>query len=209
MARKAISEAEIREALLREATAAFLRDGIVATEMKAVAAAAGLSRSTLYRYAISKNRLVFLVGARQLRLLVDEARERPLPQSAAGWERLRHFCLSLIDVLASRPDILRMMSEFDAIYTGPYPDIPEARDYVVAMRGLREIFLRMVRDGLEDGSIAGVPDPRLFTAALANAIYGLAARFFPREAHYLEEDSFGGRAIITEIVSRLLDGVRA
>lgn len=209
MARKSISEAEIREALLREAGKAFLRDGIMGAELKEIARNAGLSRSTLYRYAISRNRLAFLVAEQQLRQLVERAGLTDPPAAATGWERLRLYCEHIVAGMEERPDVLRMMAEFDTLFAGPYPDIPEARNYAASMQRLRSAMLRMVLDGLEDGSIAGIPDPDLFTAAVGNTIYGLASRFFLRDVHVAEEHGHTSHEIISEVLRLMLDHVKA
>ncbi len=209
MPRTSITEAEIREALLNAATESFLRDGIVGTEMKAIAERAGLSRSTLYRYAISRNQLAFLVAERQMRLISEAALAAPDELPRSGWERAVLFCENLLAVLEARPDVLRLMAEFDGIYAGPYPDIPEARDYVITIQRIHNAMTQVILDGMADHSITHVQDAGLFAAVMENTVFGLATRFVPRAEHYREEQRQDGHTIIAETVRRLLDGVCA
>lgn len=208
MPRTSITETEIREALLSAATEAFLRDGIVATEMKSIAERAGLSRSTLYRYGVSRHQMAFLVAEQQLRTISEEALDASADTSEDGWTRTLNFCSNLLRVLESKPRVLRLMAEFDAIYAGPYPDIPEARDYVVTIQRIHSTLTRVVLDGMADHSIVGVRDASLFAATLHNAVFGLAMRFIPRREHYREEHGNDAVSIITETITRLMESAR-
>ena len=63
MPNQRITPEEIRSALVSTAKEKFLSNGIAGTEMKDIAASAGLSRSTLYRYMIDRNQLAFIVSS--------------------------------------------------------------------------------------------------------------------------------------------------
>ena len=128
--------------------------------------------------------------------------------SGTGWERLKEYCLNLLDLLQARPQVLRLMAEFDAIYAGPYPDIPEAKDYVVSMKRIHNTTAQLVLNGLGDHSIASIDNPDLFASVLENTVFGLAIRYFPREAHFLEEHSHGGREVIACAIDRFMESVK-
>ena len=209
MPRVAISEAEIREILLKTAREAFLADGIRGTEMKSIAERSGLSRSTVYRYASDKNQLAFLVVEQEMRVLVQEAMLNHTDQARSGYERLEAYCMNLLDVIQSHKHALGLIMEFDSIYTGKYPDIPEARDYTITMQRMHSNTVLLVLDGLMDKSLTNIPDASLFAAMIANTIFGLALRLFPREAHYQEEHHSDARSIIAEAIRTILSAVKA
>ncbi len=209
MPRVAITDTEIREILLKTAREAFLADGIRGTEMKAIAERSGLSRSTVYRYAADKSRLAFLVVEQEMKELVAEAMASGEDPAHSGYERLSAFCSRLLDAASSRPRALRLIVEFDSIYTGDYPEIPEARDYIITMQRLHNNTVRLVLDGLADRSLTNIPDASVFAAMTANTIFGLALRILPREAHYVEEHKSGARAIIDEAIRVILSAVKA
>ena len=66
-----------------------------------------------------------------------------------------------------------------------------------------------VLDGLADHTLTRIPNPELFASMLENTILGLSLRFFPREAHYLEESHQSARANIEEAIRVILAAVRA
>lgn len=209
MPRTSITEAQIREALLQTAREAFLTDGIAATEMKAIAERSGLSRATVYRHAIDKNRLAFLVVERELRELIGLALPKNDTPEMSGYERLETFCRRMLDVYESHPRVLRLINEFDSIFTGDYPPIPEAQDYVITIQRVHNATVQLVLDGLADHTLTRIPNPELFASMLENTILGLSLRFFPREAHYLEESHQSARANIEEAIRVILAAVRA
>ena len=59
MAYTPLSPEEIRVAVLKEAKEQFLNHGIADTQMKKIAEAVGIGRSTLYRYYAEKEQVVF------------------------------------------------------------------------------------------------------------------------------------------------------
>ena len=209
MPRVAITEAEIRRILLETAREAFLENGIRGTEMKVIAERSGLSRSTVYRYATDKNQLAFLIVEQEMKELVRLALSNREDPSESGYVRLLQFSRSLLEAAQNSRQILGLILEFDSIYTGEYPDIPEARDYVVTMQRLHNNTVRIVLDGLSDHSLTNIQDAALFAATLANTIFGLALRLFPRESHYLEEHQSGARPIIEEAIRLILSAVKA
>ncbi|MBR4458491.1 MAG: TetR/AcrR family transcriptional regulator [Clostridia bacterium] len=209
MPRTSITETEIREALIAAARELFLENGIRAVEIKTIAEKAGLHRSTLYRHAMDKNQLAFYVVEQEMRELVALDLERLNALPSRGYDRLEAFCHLLLDDFESRPNLLRLLNEFDAIYTDDYPDIPEANDYVITMQRLHHSTVQLVLEGLADHSLTNIPDVSAFSNMLNNTILGLSLRFFPREKHYAEEQNASGRKTIEEFIRITLSAVKA
>ena len=209
MARTSITEEEIRDVLLQTAREAFIKEGIRGTEMKTIAERSGLSRSTVYRYAIDKAQLAFLIVEQEMRELVRLALVTGEVTVRSGYEQLEAFCGRMLDVMESHPQVLPLIAEFDTIYTGEYPSIPEAQDFVITMQRLHNSTVLMVLNGLADHTLTNIPDPSVFAAMLENTIFGLSLRLFPREAHYKEEHHNGARPIIEEAIRVILSAVKA
>lgn len=207
MPRTSITETEIRETLLKTARKAFLQNGIHDTEMKNIAESSGLSRSTVYRHAIDKSQLAFRVVEREIDAMVGDSISFAAQPGSNGHDRLVAFMNRMLDVFEERRNDLHLIAEFDTIYKGDYPDIPEARDYVVCMQRYHSICLLLVLDGLADHSLTNIPNANVFTAMVMNTIFGLALRLYPREAHYIEEHDSGARPMIDEAIRVILSAV--
>ena len=115
MPRIDLSNEEIRTLLLNSARELFLQNGIAATEMKAIAEKAGLSRSTLYRYTIDKNQLAFLVVTQEISGLFERCILFAPQTSLSGFEKLRAYCYNQIDTFERDVPTLRLIQEFDTI----------------------------------------------------------------------------------------------
>ena len=209
MARTSITEAEIRSILLSTAREVFLESGIRGAEMKQIAARSGLSRSTVYRYATDKSQLAFMVVEQEVRSLVESCIPANGQKRGTGYENLQAYCARLLDTLERRREVLPMIAEFDTIYQGAYPPIPQAKNYVISMQRLHNATVQLVLDGIEDHSLVHIEDPTVFVAMLSNTIFGLALRLFPREPHYLEEHHTSARATIEEFLRLIFLSVKA
>lgn len=209
MANTPYTHEEIRQMLLDAAKSLFLENGIAGTEMKMVAERAGLSRSTLYRYTTDKNQLAFMVSSAVLVEFTERSLDIPSMAGATGFEKLEEFSRRMIDLLAEDPSITRFFSEFDRIFTGDYPDIPEAKEYITTMNRLLNRDAQFLFEGLADGSILPMERPLRFISVLINTILALSERLLPRDSHYRQEQHISGREIIDETIRILLDSVKA
>ncbi len=209
MPRRAISTGEIQQSLLMSAKSLFLEKGIYETEMKEIAQRAGLSLSTLYRYGVDKNHLAFRVVTLLMRDLTSPSLEMEKIPGERGIDRLRRLQLMILDECERHPQVMVVINEFDSLYRGPYPEIPEADDYVILIQRHANQALQFVLEAIADGSMRHIEDPRLFSSTIQNMTLGLCLRFFPRETHYREEHNSPARRMIEEAVGRMLEAVRA
>ncbi len=208
MSRRAISTEEIQQAILASATSLFLEKGIYETEMTEIARRADLSLSTLYRYAVDKNQLAFRVVTALMRDLTSSSFEMEKIPGELGIDRLRRLQFMILDECERRPEVMVVINEFDSLYRGPYPDIPEAADYVILMQRHANQALQFVLEAILDGSMKHIEDPQLFSSTIQNMTLGLCLRFFPRETHYREEHRSAARRMIEEAIGRMLEAVR-
>ena len=209
MPRIDLSNEEVRALLLNSARELFRQNGIAVTEMKAIAEKAGLSRSTLYRYTIDKHQLAFLVVNQEISELFEKCIAFTPQTKLTGYDKLHAYCYNQIDIFEKNVPTLRLLHEFDSIYTGDYPDIDESRDYIATVQRLQNRTLQLVLEGLSDRSINHIDDPVMYAAALEHTLFGLSLRFFPREKHYMEEQHFKARSCISAAVDILLSSVKA
>ena len=199
----------IRARLLEVAKALFLERGIQATEMRQVASEAGLSRSTLYRYCSDKNQLIFQVCTQVIIEFTEMSYRFDVVPGMTGFDKLCLFSRNMVRVLAEHPAIPKFLNEFDRLFAGDYPDIPEAQQYVTLMNRLMNRHAQFLFEGMADGSIRKLERPLLSISVLLNTCLSLAERLLPRDSHYREEHHAGSMEIIDEALRILLESVRA
>lgn len=200
---------EIRFALLRSAKKLFLEHGIAGTEMKTIAADAGLSRSTLYRYMLDRSQLAFMVSTEVLVELTDKCLSVTIGSALNGYEKLFQYVRHFVQTLCENVPLVYFLNEFDSIFRDEYPNIPEAQEYSETMNRMLHRTAQFLFEGLSDGSIKPIKSPLFFTSMLTNTIFGLAERLLPREAHYMNEHGASGKEIITAAVEILLESIKA
>ena len=200
---------EIKRALLHSAKTLFLRDGIAATEMKAIAENAGLSRSTLYRYMIDKNQLAFLVAAEVLQDIANPNMIFTANGQTNGFEKLSQFSHLFLDTLCDNVSLVSFLSEFDSIFRSDYPSIPEAQEYILTINRMLHRTAQFLFEGLADGSVRELEDPLFYTSLLINTVFGLAERMLPRDEHYMKEHKTTARRVLESSVNILLDHIKA
>ncbi|MFW6313587.1 MAG: TetR/AcrR family transcriptional regulator [Spirochaetota bacterium] len=166
-----------RERILIVAQALFVRNGIERTRMRQIAAEAGITTVTLYRYFADRHPIAIEVAARMVGRIVDGAsrvaRERiggsPTrhadPKSAQR-ELFCHYCLAMIDHFRELRDAYRYIGNFDHLYAGSYPSTELAARY---RRRLREVVSSMPALDLKKASPELEPD-RERMVALTNVI---------------------------------------
>lgn len=88
--RKAMHQLK-REALLREAIAAFNQKGFHATSLGDIATSLGVTKAALYHYFPNKHALLFEAFAEALRVGFRPSRP-PSGMAAAGWTNCRWRC---------------------------------------------------------------------------------------------------------------------
>lgn len=198
-----------KRAVIEIAENLFLSQGLATTEMKEIARCASISRSTLYRMFDSRETLAFAVADKCLHELFDPKPMEIYGTDRSGFEILRSYSSNLIETMIQGVRYVKYLSEFDQMFSGDYPDTPEARKYVQfnRQRHDRQILLNILRLGTEDGSIRGDIDANMLELTVGNTLLGVAQRILPREKNYWQEYGYG-REILYNVMELMLEGVR-
>ena len=165
------SELDVKKrAVIEIAENLFLSQGLATTEMKEIARCASISRSTLYRMFDSRETLAFAVADKCLHELFDPKPMEIYGTDRSGFEILRSYSSNLIETMIQGVRYVKYLSEFDQMFSGDYPDTPEARKYVQfnRQRHDRQILLNILRLGTEDGSIRGDIDANMLELTIGN-----------------------------------------
>lgn len=198
-----------KKAVIEIAENLFLSQGLATTEMKEIARCASISRSTLYRMFDSRETLAFAVADKCLHELFGPKPMEIYGTDRSGFEILRSYSSNLIETMIQGVRYVKYLSEFDQMFSGDYPDTPEARKYVQfnRQRHDRQILLNILRLGTEDGSIRGDIDANMLELTIGNTLLGVAQRILPREKNYWQEYGYG-REILYNVMELMVEGVR-
>lgn len=199
---------ETRTRILTVARSLFTEKGLFDTQMIDVAAALGMSRTTLYRYYRDKLDLALAI----LEILLREVHQSwtdPGPAGGlTGRERVGRYLREVWTEAGPNTGHHRYMAEFDAFFSGSR--IPEGfkEKMAAALPGDGDPrFHQLVLDGQADGSIRNDLEPHLLMATLLNAVRGLQQRVLLRGEVLVELRPHEAERMIDELIAYLLKGI--
>jgi TetR/AcrR family transcriptional regulator len=161
LGRDALHEAK-REALLREAAAAFNRQGFHATSLDDIARNLGVTKAALYHYFPNKNAVLQACFDKAM-ACAFKSLEHARHTGTTGRQKLRLTLSGYLEQLIDELNCCVVLIEENAL-------APKERARLVQDRDRFEHALRdLVREGIADGSI--VPcDPKLAVFAILGAL---------------------------------------
>ncbi len=199
----------VQNTLIATCKELFLENGISGTEMQQIATAAGISRSTLYRYVNDKDQLAFMVALDLLFALTNQCLAFSMDSAQNGFQKLSHFAHLLAEEITRDMRFVRFLSEFDLLYGKQLPTFPEAQPYPDFMNKLLNRQAQFLFEGLADGSIRNMDNPLLFNAILIHTIYGLAIRSIPTGLFAGHTYAVPGEPVLNGAIDILLSAIRA
>ncbi len=207
MANVLYSPEELSTRVTQAARAVFMEKGLEKAEMNEIAACAGVSRSTLYRFAEDKARLAYMVASEIVMNISAQALNTP--GEGTGFEKLKASTEAIINAYSQDLPTLRFLSEFDSRYSGLIPDFDYARDYETQMRKIAAKSAQLLFEGIADGSIRYMENPMMFMAVLNETVMGLLTREFVRDVSFLRQNFERNLSIVREAARILLESVKA
>jgi len=161
LSRDALHEAK-REALLREAAAAFNRQGFHATSLDDIARNLGVTKAALYHYFPNKNALLQACFDKAMAVAFGSL-ERARREGTSGRDKLRLTLSGYLEQMIDELNCCVVLMEEHAL-------APKDRARLVQDRDRFEHALRdLVREGIGDGSIVRC-DPKLAVFAILGAL---------------------------------------
>ncbi|HEX3077126.1 MAG TPA: helix-turn-helix domain-containing protein [Lachnospiraceae bacterium] len=199
---------DVDKEIIQVARTLFLQQGIHRTEMKDIAKHTGIGRSTLYRHFQSKDLIAFHIAKEIIVELNEGAIKEQIMKADSGYERFYLQLRANMEAMLNNPDKVRFLDEFDQIFTDGYPQSEEAEDYVEFNRSYQAPIIRYYSEGIEDGSIKACEDKHFQIEVIMSILLGMAQRIIPREQHYIQEHSHGGREYLEEMLRLVLSSIR-
>jgi AcrR family transcriptional regulator len=162
---------ERRNCILDAADRVFVEKGLTEAKMEDVAAAAELSKGTLYLYFKSKDALFVAVATR----IIDEVLERFAETSDGdepGLERIRRLLTIYTRFALSRPAHFRMAVLFQVSGERVDTTTPAFLDYRERVSKIIATFVDAIQRGKRDGSVRTDIGDRELAAQIWGAIMG-------------------------------------
>ena len=160
----------VKDGIVNDACEVFLSRSISDTTIKDIAVKAGVGEATVYRYFKNKQNLVALVAIK----LQDKVYNEYFKLTGeTGFDRIKKFYVSYIEIFKSHPEFYRFIYEFDAFTITFSPDL-EA--YSEGLDLFKEEFFAAYRLGVKDKSIREVKDTETFYYATTHAMLELCKK---------------------------------
>lgn len=205
------SKETTQENLVDAATRLFLERGLLAVPLEDVAAVAGCTRRTLYRYFAAKEDLALAVVTALLDRWNQDQAALVGRLVGSGAAKLSLFLNGLVDGLEDRKDILRLMGEFDFLFqdTATYRPAPGPAAEFRAVAPVTEgLVAQLLAEGTADGSLAVFADPGVLVPTITTVLWSLAQRVALRDHRIRDEFGVGGIDLVrtqVELIVRALE----
>ena len=160
----------IKNGIVSDACELFLSRSISDTTVKDVAAKSEVGEATVYRYFKSKQNLVALAALKLQNKVFNEYFKLT---GETGFDRIKKFYDSYIEIFQIHPEFYSFIYEFDA-YTLTFS--PDLEEYSEGLDLFREEFFSAYRLGLKDKSVKKIKDVDTFYYATTHAMLELCKK---------------------------------
>lgn len=165
-----------RRRILDAAERIFDEKGIDRVTMAEIIAACGVRASTMYQYFENKDDIVWALVEETIAAAASVMRRAMESVVGTALKKIAVLLDLMANDLAHRPEKVRFMAQFDAMYARDWPAerllTVEARVSSGGFAGLSDL----IRQGQEDGSLRSDLDPELTMHAVLNTVIGTQRR---------------------------------
>ncbi len=159
-------EALRREQILEAGLALFSGQGIESVSMNAVAAAAGVGPTTLFKYFQTKERLVISISAAAWKRVWENVTAQYGAEKlskATAYELIHFYTDWMILLYQQQPALLRFSGDYKTFLCRRHTQAQELREHLEPLQPIRELFHAAYLRAAEDCSIrTDVPEEAMF-----------------------------------------------
>lgn len=159
-----------KDSVVKDACELFLSRSISETTIKDVAVKSGVGEATVYRYFGNKQNLVALVA---LKLQKDVFDGYFKLTGENGFEKLKKFYESYLDIFKAHPEFYRFIREFD-VYSLDFT--PNLKEYSEGLDLFKDEFLSAYLTGVKDKSVKETENSENFYYATTHAMLELCKK---------------------------------
>ena len=165
---------QFRQRLCDLALKAFAEQGVEGMSLRGLAAAAGCSRSTPYRYFKNKADIFAAVRQSEFQRMADQT-EQVAQQQSDPQKKLVALARAYVNFAMERPDAYRVMYSVNQQDEQRYPDL------LKQIKRTQQPMANAVHEAIEDGSIHG--DPLNIVHVLWAGLHGIISLHLSDKLH--------------------------
>ena len=194
--------------IIEKAISIFVSEGLANTRMADVAAAAGMSRRTLYRYYRTKEELAFAVEYDIFDQFKDVLTDRVSQFPGNGYNRFSLLIDLFTELFEKYADELRFTGEFDHYFSGDYSDHEFLVRFKKLLLEVQSVYTGILSEGIADGSIRKDIDIILTYSTLSNGFFSFSQRILIRGKNLKMEQDINPPDILKHFFTLILDSVK-
>ena len=157
--------------IIKDSCDLFLNRSINDVTVADIAEKSEVGVATVYRYFSTKKNIVEKCAIRLQKQVFEQYFKL---DGQNGFEKIKKFYLSYLEIFNTHPEFYRFISEFDAFMM--MENDSELEEYSNGLDLFREEFYRTYQEGIADGSIKKAEDINLFYYATTHAILELCKK---------------------------------
>ena len=185
------------------ATDLFITRSIQEVTIKDIAISAQVGEATIYRYFGKKQTLV-VKAAMKLQEEVN-AESFKLEEGKNGFEKIKIFYLSYLQIFDSHPEFFKFINDFDVFMAGEEGDDMDSYETVVGQ--YKTGFMNAYEEGLKDGSIKKQNNIEMFYYSTTHALLELCKKLSIKKAVLNQDNVIEKRAQIQCLVDIILSAL--
>lgn len=174
------AEAQRRKHILEAGLKLFSEQGIEAVSMNAVAAAAGVGPTTLFKYFQTKEKLVISISAMAWKNIWQETLSQYGAEdfsNFAACEMIRIYTSSIIRIYKEHPELLRFSGNYKTFICRQHTQTEALSEHLDPLKPIQEVFHQAYIRAKTDHSIrTDISEDVLFTA-VAIGMLAVAERY--------------------------------
>ena len=185
------------------ATDLFMCRSIQDVTIKDIAVSAQVGEATIYRYFGKKQTLV-VQAAMKLQQAVN-AESFKLNEGKNGFEKIKIFYFSYLQIFDSHPDFFKFINDFDAYMAGEQGDEMDSYESVVDQ--YKTAYMKAYQEGLKDGSIKAQNNIEMFYYSTTHALLELCKKLSIKKAVLSQDNIVEKRTQIQCLVDIILSAL--
>ena len=197
-----------RERILRVAETLFLRDGIESVGINDIAAAANVTRATIYRYFANRIEIVWALLRSYAESIVHSMPAEVMNPKLSGATRLQFVMQGFITHFFQYPEQSLFAVQFDQLYASNN-DIEKMNDFKRELFNSEFPLSRLIEAGVRDGSLRPNLDPMITSTTILAVIWGISRRFAQLYTTFEYEHNYTIRQIYQEVCDVMIQGIIA
>lgn len=200
IAERRIREKEQRRSdIIKVAKNLFFTNGYNITTMDDIANEAELSKGTLYLYFKNKEELAFTIIYENIELIKNMI-EKAVRHKGTGLEKIKRIARIIPDFYDDHTDFFDFTGNLDYNFSSvPEPDSIGARCSVM-VEEIIEIFVTILKEGVEDGSMRSSINVEKTAILYANIVTSLLQRLSVMGKIFNQQRSYEPRELIKQML---------